>query len=268
MLFTFVLLPFLSASSKVPITLPPAGYYLAFISNYYLTGHVYFLRFLWSLSVEEQFYIVWGLCLVLFQKRLVSCVWIFIAVSVIYTAYAISKEIYHDFHTLTYLFDFAVGILAAVLLQRGHPIIDFFRKISKGKAVIFFLSAPVIFVIIFCIMYISPRSYVPWLDLIGRYIFLFYIGLVIIEQMVNERTLLRLGSQRFLVYTGKISYGLYCFHGYTLTFGLYLLDKWNIAMPGILVILLLFTINFIIAAGSYRLIEKPFLRLKEKLRRA
>ena len=268
MLFTFVLLPYLSASSKVPITLPPAGYYLAFISNYYLTGHVYFLRFLWSLSVEEQFYIVWGLCLVLFQKRLVVCVWIFIAVSVIYTAYAISKEIYHDFHTLTYLFDFAVGILAAVLLQRGHPIIDFFRKISKGKAVIFFLSAPVIFVIIFCIMYISPRSYVPWLDLIGRYIFLFYIGLVIIEQMVNERTLLRLGSQRFLVYTGKISYGLYCFHGYTLTFGLYLLDKWNIAMPGILVILLLFTINFIIAAGSYRLIEKPFLRLKEKLRRA
>ena len=68
MIFSFVLVPYASAYINLRVTLPPAYYYLFFISNFYLEGHVYFLRFLWTLSVEEQFYIVWGLCLLLFQK--------------------------------------------------------------------------------------------------------------------------------------------------------------------------------------------------------
>src|SRR5436190_3452454 len=78
MLFTFVLLPYISAGLKVPVTLPPAIYYVLFVSNFYLEEHVYFLRFLWSLSVEEQFYIVWGACMVFFQKKLAVCAWIFV----------------------------------------------------------------------------------------------------------------------------------------------------------------------------------------------
>jgi peptidoglycan/LPS O-acetylase OafA/YrhL len=267
MLFTFGLLPYLSSSLQVPVTLPPAVYYLLFVSNFYLEGHVYFFKFLWTLSVEEQFYIIWGLCLVFFQKRLMACVWVFTGVSIAYTIYAICNEIYHDFHTLTYLIDFAVGILAAVLMHRGHPVIEYFKKISARNAVAFFLSVPVIFFLIFCITYITPPAFAPWLDLLGRYIFIIYIGLVIIEQMVNQHSILNLKSQKFIIYTGKISYGLYCFHGFTLTFGLFILDRLHISLPGIVQILLFFAINFMIAAASYRFIEKPFLRFKNKLRR-
>ena len=42
MIFSFILLPYL----QVSVTLPPAFYYVYFISNFYLEGHVYFLRFL------------------------------------------------------------------------------------------------------------------------------------------------------------------------------------------------------------------------------
>lgn len=267
MLFTYTLVPYFSERLNVPVTLPPSVYYLLFISNYFLQDHVYFLRFLWSISVEEQFYIVWGICLVFFQKRLMVCVGFFIGASVVYTLYAISNNIFHDFHTLTYLFDFGVGISAAVLLQMGHSIAGFFKKISTVHAILFYLSAPLLFIIIFCLTYITPSSYANWFDLLGRYIFIIYVGLVIIEQMVNERSILPLKSQKLLVYTGKISYGLYCFHGYTLTFGLFIFSKLNVSVPMIFQILILFLINFLVAAASYRFIESPFLRLKEKVRR-
>lgn len=268
MLFAFVLMPYASAYFNVPVTLPPAYYYLFFISNFYLEGHVYFLRFLWTLSVEEQFYLFWGICLLLFQKRLMACVVVLTAISLCYTVYAVFNKIHHDFNTLTYLFDFAVGILAAILMHRENRITAFFKNISRRNDWIFFLSLPLFFILNFCFFYFSPESYAPWFDLLGRYIFIIFTGLLIIEQMVNENSLLKLKSQRFLIYTGKISYGLYCFHGIVLTFGLVILQKLNITIPVVVRAVLFLAINYIVSAISYRFIEKPFLKLKNRVRRA
>ena len=267
MIFSFVLVPYASIYFHVPITLPPAYYYLFFVSNFYLEGHVYFLRFLWTLSVEEQFYLFWGICLLLFQKRLMACVAVLGGVSLCYTMYAIQNHIPHDLNTLTYLFDFAMGILAAVLMHRQNSIVNFFTKISKRKNLVFLLTLPVMFFVIFCFLDIAPHSYAPFLDLLGRYFFITFTGLFIIEQMVNENSLIKLKSQRFLIYTGKISYGLYCFHGIVLTFGLAMLQKLDVSIPVFIRGLMFLLINYIIAAISYQFIEKPFLNLKNKLRR-
>ncbi len=267
MIFAFILLPYVATRLEVPVTLPPAYYYLFFISNFYLDGHVYFLRFLWTLSVEEQFYLVWGLCLLLFQRHILACVVLFTGISVAYTIYAIINNTPHDFNTLTYLFDFATGILAAVLLHRGNFIIGFFKKISKANSILFLVSLPVIFVVLFCALEFTPPSFAPWLDVLGRYIFIIYVGLFIIEQMVNEHSILKLRSQRFLIYTGKISYGLYCYHGIVLTFGIIAFQKLNISMPVVLRAFVFLLIIYIVSATSYSFIEKPFLRLKDKMRR-
>ncbi len=267
MVFSFILLPYVSARLNVPVTLPPAYYYVFFISNFYLEGHVYFLRFLWTLSVEEQFYLVWGLCLLLFQKRILACVGIFMVVSIAYTIYAIDNKIYYYYNTLAYLFDFAVGILAAFILQRGNKIVAFFKKMNTLHSFFFLLTLPVIFVLLFLLTDFGPSRFGPWLDLSGRYIFIVFTGLFIIEQMVNERSFLKLKSQRFLIYTGKISYGLYCFHGIVLTFGALVFQKLHISIPLILQAFVFLIINYTISSISYSFVERPFLRLKDTLRR-
>jgi peptidoglycan/LPS O-acetylase OafA/YrhL len=86
--------------------------------------------------------------------------------------------------------------------------------------------------------------------------------------MVNEKAVLKLKSQRFLVYTGKISYGLYCFHGIVLTFGMAVLQKFEINLYSILRVFLFLCVNYLIATISYQFVEKPFLQFKDKLRRA
>jgi peptidoglycan/LPS O-acetylase OafA/YrhL len=268
MIFSFIVVPYAADYFHVPVTLPPAYYYLLFISNFYLEGHVYFLRFLWTLSVEEQFYLLWGFCLVLFQKRMLLCVLALTGVSIAYTIYAVQANADEYYNTLIYLFDFAVGILTAVMMHRRSNIVNLFKKITGLQNILFLLLLPVLFILFFCITYFTPDFLGQWAGIVMRYLFIIYTSFFIIDQMVNEKTVLKLKKSRFLIYTGKISYGLYCFHGIVLTFGLLAVQKLQIQIPAIVTVLLLLVINYIISAISYQYIEKPFLLLKNKLRRA
>lgn len=267
MIFAFVLLPYVAAEYQVQVTLPPAYYYILFISNFYLEGHVYFLRFLWTLAVEEQFYLLWGVCLWFLQKYMKACILLLGLGSILYTAYAIANNIPHDFHTLTYLFDFAAGILAAYLLQENHALAAWVSRWGKKGSVLFLLFLPLLFVIMFFIQDNVPAVLVPWIDWIVRLLFILYTALFIMEQMANEKALLQLAGSSFLVYTGKISYGLYCFHGIVLTFGMVALEKAGLSVPVVMRVFLFLAINYLVAGLSYRVIESPFLKLKDKLRR-
>jgi peptidoglycan/LPS O-acetylase OafA/YrhL len=267
MIFSFIIVPYVAANSSEHVTLPPAYYYLLFISNFYLEGHVYFLRFLWTLSVEEQFYLLWGICLLLFQKRIMACVLMLTGVSIAYTIYAAKTGADGYYNTLIYLFDFAVGILAAVWLHKDNRVIAQFKKMNGAKNISFLLLFPLLFIMMFCVDYFSAGFFGGWTDIVLRYLFVIYTGFFIIDQMANEKPVLKLAKQRFLIYTGRISYGLYCFHGIVLTFGLYFLQKMEVYPAAFLQTILFLVANYIIAVISYQFVEKPFLKLKNKLRR-
>ncbi len=268
MLLIFVIIPFIAKKNGVSMTLPPSGYYLFFLSNFYMDGQVFMLKFLWTLSVEEQFYLIWGFVLLKFQNKFTLIITIFLLLSVGFTIYSDITYFPNFNNTLSYLFDFSAGALAAIALHKRNPVALFFERITKIQSYVFIIIIPLFLSITFFL--IDRQASITYKLLfqdLYRYFFVVYIAFLIIEQLLNKNTILKLGSIRILVYTGKICYGMYCFHGIVLTLGFYIFEKYAFRdyLLGNAFIMLAGT--YLLASLSYRFIEKPFLRMKDRLRR-
>jgi peptidoglycan/LPS O-acetylase OafA/YrhL len=267
LILAFILFPFLANLFHSKLALPAPLYYLFFIANFYTIDHVFFLKLLWTISVEEQFYLLWGFCLRFFHKNLNKIITLLFLISISFTLYAIFNGIKYYFNTLTYLFDFGSGALAALLIFRNKMIIKQICNLSLAGTIIFYSYLPFHFIFFYFLNNNSTGIANELAGLISRYLFILYIALFITEQMINVSRTKVFEKNRFLIFTGKISYGLYCFHGLTIITINLLVQHFNIDIRNWLIVLIYFVINYLIASLSYFYLESPFLKLKAKWRR-
>lgn len=264
----FILFPFLAKLFHYNITLPAPLYYIFFIANFYTADHVFFLKLLWTISVEEQFYLLWGLCLRFFYKYLTLIIILLFVFSISFSLYSIVNGIKYYFNTITYLFDFGSGALGAMLIFKNNFIVRSIRKLNITGTYTLYSYIIFHFIIFY---FFNKKTFSVSNDLVNlasRYLFILYIALIIVEQMVNERRTKFFEKNRFLIYTGRISYGLYCFHGITILAINLLMERLKIDTPNWLIVCVYFLVNYCIASLSYFYLEAPFLRLKSKWRRA
>ena len=102
---------------------------------------------------------------------------------------------------------------------------------------------------------------------IERVWFAFLFALILIEQCYARTPVIKLGRWPAINYLGKISYGLYCYHGLVLTMAAKILSVYPVTgqiMLKLVIPALLFLFTTLAASVSYAYFEKPFLRLKEK----
>lgn len=250
---------------NIPVTLPPAGWYVFFVSNFYLEGHVFFLRQLWTISVEEQFYIVWGICLLTMNKKIFPVIAILWLISIGFNFYSAfgTQNVYY--HSLTYLFDLMCGAYFAQLIHKKARIIEYISSPSSYKSMALYLFLPVFFLGYYFLNKMFTGTSNNILDVIMRIVFIIYQCVVFVDQMYNTNSFFNLSKRKFLIYVGKIAYGVYCFHGLILTVGFLFISRQNIQISPFLAALVMFGITLLVGTISYRFIEKPIIDLKYRL---
>lgn len=245
-----------------------AAYYAAlftFTANWYVTyagsgaGGVItpFVAHLWTVSVEEQFYLIWP---ALMKTRKSTR---FAAIMVCLIAIAFTTRFYlflHDrgawYHTLGRLDSFACGGLLAIALH-GRTIV-----LSKPIRVSLLAISAALFWkcgnYCPCISGAASLFIYPTIALAST---LTLFAFIATPALPPTSVFLRGWS-----YLGKISYGLYVFHWpvavccWEFTNTLPLPPHWLWVGR----VMLLFAITLLTSMVSYALLEKPFLRLKRR----
>lgn len=263
----FVIFPLLASAFSMKMTVPGFWYYATFIANFYILPQPFFLVFLWTISVEEQFYFFLGISMKFFMKYLPWIIGALYCISITFSVYSIFHGNKYYFNTLTYLFDFASGSLAAYLLFYQKGLVIFFRDLKKWQVAVFYSYLPFHFLIFYFLMSSSQGSLQDLFGLISRYFFILYSALFMIEQLVNSNRSRIFGRSRFLIFTGRISYGLYVFHGITITFIIVIFSRQFPLVPYWVLFLMTVVVNYAISWLSYKYYELPFLRLKSKWRK-
>jgi peptidoglycan/LPS O-acetylase OafA/YrhL len=224
----------------------------------------------WSLAVEEQFYLIWPLIILLVKKPKIL-LWIvfvlLIGVGVtryIVWSYQIKDLAYAGLYTFTRIDGICIGCMLAIVLK-VYP-----GLLKKYTALIVLLMAAINFAFYFIDS--SHAHTLPYLAIAGYTTFAVLFGLLVYEGIRGDSKIIRfLFDNRPLKFFGKISYGLYVYHWpvYVLFFYYFrsrIINGMNTntwvadLFCGIIVTI----IAIVISVLSYRYFEKPFLKLKER----
>lgn len=221
-----------------------------------------FVNHLWSVSVEEQFYlffplIIWliGIKNLKFVAVAFLCIATISRLFMIETDFFVSAEQAMWVSTLTRLDPLAAGILLAVYMRE--------KKITLLTSSFYRLTVILLSIIVLSVLssFFSVESNVYYALLMYPAATLACV--IIIWAAISPNS----DFSKFapLIYLGKISYGLYIFHLAGLQIARYLLgftlkNNYSAVSSAILG----FVLTLIFAVVSYHLLEKPFLKLKKR----
>jgi peptidoglycan/LPS O-acetylase OafA/YrhL len=214
---------------------------------------------LWSVSIEEQFYITWPTVV-----RRVSETGLLICASLLLVL-ATSARLYLGLthagegdvwcNTFAQLDPIALGIFLAVLLKGEIPS---FSKLARGATLIAGVTGLALGSLYFGV----KNDPITTARILFGYPSIAIGGaLVLLSVLRNDAR----KSNRILVYLGRISYGLYVFHVLGLLISDYTVhDQTASLLRYTFRVLVALAATIAMAAISYRWIETPFLGLKER----
>jgi len=224
----------------------------------------------WSLSIEEQFYILWPWILILLLRRSSSRLsllnWILLGVFVFVIERVVliagtSATFYRlYFGTDTRADSLLLGCIAGVVVSSGW----LQRLEGLGKA-----QCPGASRLLRCGAWasISGLAFLTvydrfefWVDhvVISFLIPLLAVPMLLAVVVQEDGLLAQILSQRWLVYVGRVSYGLYLWH--CPIFGVTQAQGWPPAQE----LAVEFSLTAAVVLASYYLLERPLLRLKAR----
>lgn len=210
------------------------------------------LGVMWSLCIEEHFYILWGVLLYFFSVRkipliIISSIIIANIARPIYTYLGIGH-----FDILTHLDYFAFGAIPAYFLMHKKHYIDYLEKIPMQLKYLFLTLTIAIIFIIPNFNYILIDYFSPFiLGLLFSITILFTLG----------KNSIHINDNFWFSKLGIYTYGLYLYHTIIILLLIQVFKSLSFSNLYVLGISSLF-ITIAISVISYHLFEKQFLKLK------
>ena len=232
------------------------------------------IAILWSIAVEEQFYVLWPLIYRFTRKYIGWVIALGIIVSMGFRYYYANNLEVREFYTpcvMIYLFvGTAIGIYGT-----------YFREWIQGKALRIGLAAAAGVIGVLSVRgFMFPYHYPQWFIALDGLLFASCFGIMILCAAFGNSSRRSQGLraqnpiEAVLEYLGTVSYGLYVYHLIALTIVVYIAQKigfqyTNLASGHFFVLACsTLALTVAIASTSYYLWEKPFLKLKEKFVKA
>jgi peptidoglycan/LPS O-acetylase OafA/YrhL len=232
---------------------------VTYLSNFYCIKKQSFgeLGYLWSLAVEEQFYLVWPFVILLLPKRwLPYAILSAILLSLSAKSYWWVKD--ETFwisymHPLGSLDALAIGSLLAYVYSYHR---DWLRALVFNKYVVIFVFVEAFacmvsrYTPVFCIYHVGVRTFTG----------IFFAWLIARAAFGFEGRTGRILNNKALQYIGKISYAIYLFHSLV---PLMYKSVTPVLNKNVLFILFALT-TLALASVSWYFFESKILRLKER----
>ena len=248
------------------------GYYVLYLQNFIFYFNQSFqggkVAHLWSLAVEEQFYIIWPIVIFFINKRYIKHVLIFGVVigtiSSIFFPLIPSKPELSPVLTICCLQSFCLGGLLSYWSIQNE------ERLKNNYTYIKYTGLLSLFIYLYIKFFFQ---YIIFYDRILISVTSIWIFAAILLQKTNSYRFIL--ENNTLINIGKISYGIYLYHNFVpmvLHALIHFIEKkmGNNALIEILNQQLFFklfclAILWLVAYFSYQLIEKPFLKIKDNI---
>jgi peptidoglycan/LPS O-acetylase OafA/YrhL len=253
--------------------LPDWRYSFTFLENYKMIfthqiPAIAPITVFWSLCVEEHFYIIWMFLIAFIPlKRILCTFFICIIIANLYRAFIptlLNIPVKDMRDVFAYLDFFAAGsIVGYFTVVKYEQLVNLIKSIPLYLRVVF-----IFFVISFALLlrFILPGNI--FLAGIVQGTVMATLFALLIAIFIPPNSSLRIGDSSPFSYFGKISYGLYVYHIIILQIMLHFIIHYHFSTDNNVVLLFFMlgsiTITILISYLSYKYIETPLFRLRDK----
>ena len=230
------------------------------IKNVYVGDFNHF----WSLAVEEQFYLFWPF-LVLFIKsnRIFNTICITILSAILFKTLFylyVGKWMATTYFTLNCMHALGIGALLSYFTLYNKRLIEILKK------PIWLYLGLLLYLILLFVQY---KIKLGWYKEVGDEVLFAIISAFVILRASNNGFKFGLKyilENKFVVYSGKISYGLYVYHLFMPTIFYFIAPRIGLSISNKYTAFIAFYfVTFLVAHISWVLIERPIINLKSKV---
>jgi len=246
--------------------------YFFFLANfdeiwYGANDSINFLTSPWSVAVEEQFYLIWGVLLFGLSKlkklNLNTLIILLLIISFIFRLqnYTELRIIYY--HTLSVMPDILIGASLGYSYFKKSEWIERLKKLTKLKIVMIYSFG-------FILILLKTLLFSNYLIVFERYIIALFFAFILLDQIHFKNSFFKIGEIKLFNHLGKISYGIYMYHLVVLFVlqKLMVLFIQELNLNNYIAIIIYFISGilgtYVLSLISYHSIEKPILTLKKR----